>query len=549
MKDLLTFPFFSFIPFFLSYAEIHYHLRFLFPRYYRKLPEIISDVPIRVIKSHSSKLPVLIIIKDSDLFPIDLKKVRIVVFGKGKKISKDFSFDIHLNQKYFSKILTIDINDFKPNQILDIAVNFTVFKNSKEINFRNDNYAGLNTKNYRCYYSEEPLPYPKNWHVGEPHYHSFYTSDQVEFGADIASTKIMAKSIGLSWLFITDHSYDLDDCENSFLENNPLLPKWKKMLEDVRKNDSEEFRILPGEEVSIGNSKKENVHLLAINLKEFIEGKGDSAEVWFKNKPQKFLKEIIIRKKEKGKRKKENGESIYPATSNPHLATSTPQPDSLFIAAHPNEKISFLQKLTLRRGNWQIDDFLQIGIKFLQIINNSNIQSIENSIHYWKKLLLDGHKFFIVAGNDAHGNFNVMRQIKIPFIKLFSSVEQVFGKFHTVFNYKENDPIKGIKSGKIIVSNGPFLDFCIETNGIKYPIGSTIHTNKAKIYYETKSTPEFGKIDKIKLFIGDCSKKEEKLILNFQDGCNLEIPENGYVRMSMNTSKGGFVFTNPVWIE
>jgi len=535
-------PFFSFIPLVFSYAEIHYHFRYLFPKYYRKLPEIISDVPIRVIKSHSSKLPVLIIIKDSYLFPIDLKKIRIIIFGKGEKISKDFSFDTHLNQKYFSKILTIDINDFKPNQILDVAVDFTIFRNSKEMNFRNDNYAGLYTKNYRCYYSEEPLPYPENWFAGEPHYHSIYTSDQVEFGADLASTKIMAKSIGLSWLFITDHSYDLDDCENSFLKNDPLLPKWKKMLEDAQKNDSKEFRILPGEEVSIGNSKKKNVHLLAINLKEFFEGKGDSAEVWFKNKPQKFLTDIV-------KWNKEKGESIYPAPRNSQPATRNPQPDSLFIAAHPNEKISFLQKLTLRRGNWHIDDFLQIGIKFLQIINNSNMQSIEDSIHYWKMLLLDGHKFFIIAGNDAHGNFNIMRQIKIPFIKLFSSVEQVFGKFHTVFNYKRNDPIKGIKSGKIIVSNGPFLDFWLEINGKKYPIGSTIHTNKAKIFYETKSTPEFGEIKKIKLFIGDYSKKEEKQILNFQNACELEIPENGYVRMSLSTSKMGKVYTNPVWIR
>jgi len=541
--------FLGFIPLFFSYAEIHYHFRFLFPRYYRKLPEIISDVPIRVIKSHSSKLPVLIIIKDSHLFPIDLKKIRIIVFGKEKKISKDFSFDTHLNQKYFSKILTIDINDFKPNQNLDVAVDFTFFRNSKEIYFRNDNYAGLNTKNYRCYYSEEPLPYPENWYAGEPHYHSIYTSDQVEFGADIESTKIMAKSIGLSWLFITDHSYDLDDCENSFLKNNPLLPKWKKMLQDVQKYNSKEFRILPGEEVSIGNSKKENVHLLAINLKEFIEGKGDSAEVWFKNKPQKFLKDIVKWDKEKVENNFHAHRTSHPAIRTTQPAPHNPQPDSLFIAAHPNEKISFLQKLTLRRGNWHIKDFLQIGIKLLQIINNSNMQSIEDSIHYWKTLLLDGHKFFIIAGNDAHGNFNVMRQIKIPFIKLFSSVEQVFGKFHTVFNYKRNDPIKGIKSGKIIVSNGPFLDFWLEANGKKYPIGSTISTNSARLYFDTKSTPEFGEIKKIKLFIGDYSKKEEKQILNFQNGFELEIPENGYVRMSLSTSKMGRVYTNPIWIE
>ena len=241
-----------------------------------------------------------------------------------KKYQKIFPLIFISIKNIFPGFLKIDINDFKPNQILDIAVDFTILRNSKEINFRNDNYAGLSSRNYQCYYSEEPLPYPENWYADEPHYHSIYTSDQVEFGADIESTKIMAKSIGLSWLFITDHSYDLDDCENTFLENDPLLPKWNKMLEDVRKNDSEEFRILPGEEISIGNSKKENVHLLAINLKEFIEGKGDSAEIWFKNKPQKFLKEISKSKKQKGEREKEKSKRNYPATRTSQLAPRLP---------------------------------------------------------------------------------------------------------------------------------------------------------------------------------------------------------------------------------
>ncbi|MBL7149753.1 MAG: PHP domain-containing protein [Candidatus Cloacimonetes bacterium] len=515
------YPGLSFIPFFFSYAEIHYHYRFLYPRYFRKEPEIIADLPIRCIRSISSKLPVLIIVKDSHLFPIELSSISVDISANGSLFSQEFNINEKLTQKYYSRILEMDISTIISDEQLSINVTIRYQINGNKKTVINDNYPGLKKTPFECYLTESKLPVPEGWYAGEPHYHSIYTSDQVEFGADIPATVKMAKAIGLSWLFITDHSYDLDDSENSYTINDPDIPKWEKMFNDVHHNDEKDFRVIPGEEVSIGNSKGRNVHLLAINHPAFIEGAGDSAEKWFRNKPQRYLQEI---------------EELHSESN-------------LFIAAHPNDDISFLQKLTLRRGNWSIDDYQNSGIRFLQLINTSHFPDVLKAVNHWRSLLLQGNRFYILAGNDAHGNFNVMRQIKTPFWKLFTSHDQVFGKFFTTFKYKNNDPIQGIKNGELIVSNGPFLSFQLKAKRIYYTIGSTIKDKSVSLEYETRTAHEFGEIRKLSLYIGDTNSKKENKISNPQNSLKIELPARGYVRMSMSTSQGGFVLTNPVWVE
>ena len=289
---------------------------------------------------------------------------------------------------------------------------------------------------------------------------------------------------------------------------------------DVLKNDSDDFRIIAGEEISIGNSEGKNVHLLAINNPDFIQGSGDSAEKWFSNKPSRSIKII------------------------PEFQTINSE--SLFIAAHPAEHVPFLQFLTLRRGTWSERDFEDGKIRFLQIVNSSDTVSVLNSIEYWKKLLLKRHRFFILAGNDAHGNFGIMRQIKIPFVKLFYSKHQVFGKFFTVFHYEENEPIKAIKNGEIIISNGPFINFQLETEGKKYPIGSEINASEANIFFNVSTSPEFGDIVKINLYAGKKNTEEELTVTN---GEKIDLSHYFYLRMSIKTAKNGFAFTNAIFIR
>jgi len=509
------------IPFLFGYAEIHYHLRYLYPRYFLKEPEIIADLPIRCIKEYSAKLPVLIIVKDAHFFPILLGKISVEIQSSNKLNKYNYLINKKLSMKYFSQILEIGLNDLEPEQRLTISVRIHYTINGKEKVCINDNYPNLKKQPFECYYAEKSLPFPTNWFPGEPHYHSIHTSDQVEFGADISSTKTMAKAMGLKWFFVTDHSYDLDDCEDDYTKNDLDLPIWKEMKENCRLNNEQDFRVIPGEEISIGNSEGKNIHLLAVNHPDFIEGHGDSAEKWFRNKPQHLLSEI---KKKHDK-------------------------DNLFVAAHPFEKVPFMQKLTLRRGSWRIEDYEKSGINFLQVINSASPEDVEYSVSVWSKLLMQGKRYYLLAGNDAHGNFNVMRQIKNPFWKLFSSQKQTFGKFFTAFYNDSNDPIKGIKSGKIIVSNGPFLNFRLKIGKEEFPIGSKIKSGKAELQFETASSSEFGEIENIVVHLGNIQNFTETLIENLSDNLLLNLPKIGYVRMSMRTAKGGLSFTNPIWID
>ncbi|MEA1973704.1 MAG: hypothetical protein U9N34_10510, partial [Candidatus Cloacimonadota bacterium] len=457
-------------PLLLQYAEVHYRIRFLKPRYYRELPEIIADLPKRVIQNR--KLPVLIIVKDSDKFPIELHSVIVYIHHTKGILKKEFYFQKSLSQRYYSNIFFVDLKDLKTNQNLVIIVKI---KTKKDV-FFNDNYL-LEPKPFSTYYSEDRLVFPKNWFCGDSHYHSNFTSDQVEFGADIFSTKIMAKAMGLDWFFVTDHSYDLDDVEDDFLRNDPNLPKWEKMKAECKNEDEEDFRVIFGEEISIGNSCRKNVHLLAINNKDFFEGKGDGAEKWFKNKPDLLIEELKLSQRK----------------------------DNLFIAAHPAEKVPLSQKLTLRRGSWSSKDFENGNIEFGQFINSDDKLDIQNGITFWKSLLLEGKHISLIAGNDAHGNFNSMRQIKSPFLNLFRSKKQIFGNFMTVFFHTKNDPIAGFKNRKLIVSNGPFLDFKMG----EFEIGD-IADKAYSITFEAKTSEEFGKIKFVKIHVGNFITKKEK---------------------------------------
>jgi len=180
--------------------------------------------------------------------------------------------------------------------------------------------------------------------------------------------------------------------------------------------------------------------------------------------------------------------------------------------------------------------------------NSAILEEIENNILKWTQLLLQGKKYFILAGNDAHGNFNIMRQIKSPFWKLFSSSKQVFGKFFTAFKFPNNDPVAGIKNGEIIVSNGPFLNFQLQQNKQIHNIGSSCSKGKATFVYEAVTNIEFGKISKTTLHIGDLTNMQEAKIENPESGKVIDLPECGYLRMSMKTEKDGLAYTNPIWV-
>jgi hypothetical protein len=240
--------------------------------------------------------------------------------------------------------------------------------------------------------------------------------------------------------------------------------------------------------------------------------------VWGKNKPQHSLSEI----------------------------TDLHNSDNLFIAAHPLENVPLSQKITLRRGNWSLSDYQISGVRHLQLINSNDTKAIDKYIKIWSEYLLSGNKFFIMAGNDAHGNFNVMRQIKLPFLSLWESHKQIFGNWLTIFQSEKNDPLPALKAGRMIVSNGPFLSFFLRQLDDKWLMGETCPLRHATVEYEARTATQFGEIDTIYCYRGDCSSGKE---FQFPLACpvNIALPQNGYIRLSLITTKGYLAFTNPVF--
>ncbi len=507
------------IPLPISYAEIHYRLPWLRSAYFRNLPEIVTDAPTRYIVRPETSLPLALIVKDADRYPITVHRVTAYILQKNRTRKVLFDLDQTFSSAYRSIILPIENKHLEYNSFCWISMKIDCSARGKQYTFFNDNYRGLGWQPYWCFVTDKPLPHPEDWFAGDPHVHTNYTDDQVEFGADIGLTRAMAVSMGLKWFFVTDHSYDLDDRVDNYLKNDPALPKWHRMKKEAMELDSPGCRILAGEEASVGNRNSENVHTLAIGRNDFIPGSGDGAERWLCNRPQIHLDELSIDSK------------------------------GLLIAAHPFEPVPILQRLLIRRGGWGREDFLDAGIKHLQAINSSNRSEIMDSILHWRDLLLTGNRFCLLAGNDAHGNFNVMRQIRIPFLKLFSSRKQTFGKMMTLYRHGENDPLEGLKRGEIIVSNGPFIRFQLGKGENAVTIGQSMKSRKERLYYDIATTPEFGRITRVDLLIGDCDSAREYRLSNPGQKKRLRLPERGFVRMELRTKYGGFAATNPIWIE
>ncbi len=507
-----------FLPLNFSYAEIHYTVAGIKPLYYQKSPEIIFDAPVRCLTSRSDSLPIALIVKDAHLFPAKIYDLKLIIHSEPDEIitldlnssfNKPFEymiFHIPLQNKWYDKKISFDLQ-------------FSFQSGSLKKTMLNDNYTKLKKLSFSCFIDNQPRTFDENYFLGDPHYHSSFTSDQVEFGAPLEITALFAYTMGLDWFFSTDHSYDLDDFEDNYLKNDPDLSKWNKYSNLINKISNDKLNISLGEEVSIGNRKNQNVHLLLINYPEFVHGKGDSGEIWFKNSPDSQITEL---KKHK---------------------------NTLTIAAHPFEKIPLSQKLTLNRGQWSLKDYNDNNIDLLQAVNQNSPTEVFKSISIWSKFLLQNHRFYILAGNDAHGNFQFMKQIKTPYLSLFISKKQIFGQFFTAFKYHSNSPVQAVNNHHIIISNGPFIDFYLSLDK-KYYIGNEYsNPSSPKLFFLSSSNLEFGIIKTIKFFIGDIDKKKETCIINPKSGFEIDLPIKGYVRMECLTDKMALAFTNPIWIK
>jgi hypothetical protein len=96
-----------FFPIFL-YAETHYRFKYFFSLYKKSEPEIIADAPHRL--DPDKQYPIMILVKDSHLYPVELLSVKVTLFQNAKKIYSH-TFEclpaMDLSTHYWSKIVEI----------------------------------------------------------------------------------------------------------------------------------------------------------------------------------------------------------------------------------------------------------------------------------------------------------------------------------------------------------------------------------------------------------------------------------------------------------
>lgn len=522
-----------------AYAEIHYKFKFIPSRYRIVAPEIIADVPLRL--SPGRDLPILILVKDADRYPAKIHQVSVQISSSsGPQRVVDFYIERDIVEPWWQRLLRVPRHHEEAGWC-EIRVNFKISIFGRAQHFTADNYLLTGHSPFRCYFAEELLPALPNFYTGDLHTHSSYTSDQVEFGAPPNAIAQMAQAMGHHFTAITDHSYDLDDECEDYLQNDPALKKWKSFLSEVRFCNShfENFVMIPGEEVSCGNARGQNVHMLILNNPEFVPGAGDSGEKWLHTTPDLSIADI----------------------------TAKPMAHTLYFAAHPETPVPLLQRLLLRRNTWQPGDYLHWHLHGLQIWNG-HVKGMEEARRSWIRLLLHGECKTIIAGSDAHGNFNRFRQIKMPHLSMEEHDRyHLFGQHRTIAYIEQELSLQALMSalqhGATAITSGPFLAItAIGANLQNTPMGGDIFGEPATLELLAYSSQEFGPVSRVVLFKGTIGAAEESVMVDealpyqsFSFSAQIALPappESGcYYRAEVHcagaASLPAAAMTNPIW--
>ena len=528
----------------LGYAETHFRIPGMPSRIYKNHPEIILDLPYRAL--HAKQVPLFLILKDADRFPVNIINANVFVQSldsDDEPQAETIEINTIVRNNYHDRIFWLPKSLFPTPGRYEVFVSLTYrTADGKVFQIQQDNYAGKKLP-FLIYISDTPLPKLPDLHWGDIHIHSNYTDDVVEFGASISASATCAQSVGLSFMAITDHSFDFD---YSISENCPSSQKWQNYLAEIEKvqKDFPNLTILSGEEVSIGNHRGQNIHCLVLGNRHFYPGEGDGANPLFRNRPTMKLPEFVQTVQEK-------------------------DPSALIIAAHPFDKPPLSQKFLLNRGNWKTKDLSDPNLTGWQLLNGRQDKHFHRGMQFWVKRLLKGEKIGIFSGTDAHGNFNLFRQIKLPMLSMIVNRQQLLGQTKTgIFSPQhpsEESVLRSLRRRNCIISTGPAAVVTIDVDGQTYLPGDEIRLKSSqspKIHVRAVSTLEFGEFSAVVLSYGRKSQRKEQMqslstaSSQYEFSATVPFPEDiseGYLRLTVSTrnqhNQHFFCYTNPIWIN
>lgn len=507
------------VPFVLGYAETHYSFFPGLSLIHRRQPEILTDAPARI--EPGQDLPLALIVKDAHLFPVVLEKVEVAVHrDRAGCIWKQVIHEAPqtISDPLFWRVFTIPAADLAGARIaINSRIEYTC-RGRRGVAL-NDNFPTLPHRQLMVEVADQPLPCEPGWLYGDAHIHTNYSTSHVEFGAPLQLTERMAKAFGLSFFAAADHSYDFMCLHEDYRRFEASAALWNRRAGELRQSRAQ-VTILPAEEISCANAQGRNVHLLAIGNRDFIPGSGDGARRKRNRKPERTIGQAISQVHAQG---------------------------GVCFAAHPLVKAGFVQNLALNRGAWSDKD-LSEDVDGVQLWSGQRDTAFYRMRKKWVAMLLAGRRMHLIAGTDAHGDFNHTRKIKTPFLSLEQS-PVFFGMARTCVQTESNSEraiMAALARGQSLVTDGPFCRMRIEG---------------ARICWLALSTAEFGRLWRLRIFSGRAGESDEKIEQEMEwkdtSACYdaqgmIALPKASYLRAELTSRLGAREFlcmTNPVWLE
>ncbi len=352
--------------------------------------------------------------------------------------------------------------------------------------------------------SQYDIPTMVDWYCGDTHLHTNYTDNAREFGAPIYATRAANNAMGLDWMIVTDHSFDL------------WQEKWNVSTADCDNHSDNLFRVMQGEEVSCYLPGTNQYNHLLVYGADFIPG---------------------------GEWEDGTGSDYTPAEA---IAIANSQ-GGVTYSAHPFDNDLF-------RDPWQN---YSLNFTGLQIWNHASDEPshLPKGLAKWSELLLGGRHVYIEGGTDAHGDFNthagkVKTYVYIPGYSQASIPPK-------------DDILEALRNGHSIMSDGPLVTFGINGEMIGNNVSLTNGTN-ATLHIQWNSTQEFGYINNItvkKGVINGTAETNVTIIQSSSIGKNslcdeheliISPNESCYYRVEAysNTTNGEQhrCYTNPIWV-
>ncbi|KAF5411179.1 MAG: hypothetical protein C5S38_09685 [Candidatus Methanophagaceae archaeon] len=474
------------------------------PMVYSPSEGYILDVPWRI-ENSEVYIPILAVDDDRATYA-DINNIYVYDHNNGDSIVASTNWDAPQ---------TIDSSNIPLFYLFNVDKNLfvqvdgaTSLKIKFDLYWSPDNWEGpLNVR-----IAQHDIPKVIDWYCGDTHLHTNYTSNVYEYGAPIYATRAANTVMGLDWMIVTDHSFDL------------YPAKWAIETADVAAHSDGLFRILQGEEVSCylpGTDPYPLLyqynHLLVYGA-DFIPG---------------------------GEWEDGTGSDYTPAEA---IAIANSQGGVTYFA-HPFYDDPF-------RDPWRAEDY-NLPFTGLQIWNYGSDRPthLPDGLAKWSELLLRGRHVYVEGGTDAHGDFNtvagkVKTYVYVPGYSQCSLPPRA-------------EIIDALRDGNSVMTDGPVVIFDINWAMVGNNVSVTKGAN-ASLRILWNSTPEFGGIKNIVVKKGVINGTAENNFMVIQpsaigkkalcDEYELTVSPNEscYYRVEAytNTTNGKEYrcYTNPVWV-